>query len=148
MRHASFKTTDKYYTDLRLHDLSQAISRLSGPTGPVEEAICQATGTEDAGPVRCHQNRHHSVHETVQSGASGCESEVKDFSHSTNDKPRREAGLCDTVLDRASKRVRRFERPTCTLAMCKHTDAAASTELISCGDGKGVTRTDTSGMKW
>ena len=29
-----------------------------------------------------------------------------------NDKPRRKAGLCDTVLDRAGKRVRRFERPT------------------------------------
>ena len=37
MRHASFKATDKYYTDLRLHDLSEAISRLSGPTGPAEE---------------------------------------------------------------------------------------------------------------
>jgi hypothetical protein len=40
-------------------------------TGPAEEAIGQATGTDDAGPVRCHQNRHHSVRETMQSGASG-----------------------------------------------------------------------------
>jgi hypothetical protein len=43
--------------------------------------------------------------------------------------------------------VRRFERPTFTLATCKHTDAAASTESISCGDGKGVTRTDTTGVQ-
>jgi integrase len=116
MRHASFKTTDKYYTDLRLHDLSEAISRLSGPAGPVEEAICQATGTDDAGPVRCHQNRHHSVHETVQSGASGCESDRTFMSASPNDKPRRKAGLCDTVQDRAGKRVNGFEPSTFTLA--------------------------------
>ena len=111
MRHASFKTTDKYYTDLRLHDLSEAISRLSGPIGPLEEAICQATGTDDAGPVRCHQNRHHSVHETVQSGASGCESEVNHGSLSTNEKAPPGSGRAFSL-----KRVRRFERPTFTLA--------------------------------
>jgi hypothetical protein len=60
--------------------------------------------------------------------------------------PRHKAGLCGSVQDRAfgqKKRVRRFERPTFTLATCKHTDAAASTESISCGDGKGVTNTVT-----
>ncbi|MBT4766830.1 MAG: tyrosine-type recombinase/integrase, partial [Phycisphaerae bacterium] len=119
MRHASFKTTDKYYTDLRLHDLSEAISRLSGPTGPVEPAICQATGTDDAGPVRCHQNRHHSVHETVQSGASGCESDRNFSSTSPNNKPRRKAGLCGSVRDRAGKRVNGFEPSTFTLATCR-----------------------------
>ena len=43
-------------------------------------------------------------------------------STSANNKPRHKAGLCDTVQDRAfgqKKRVRRFERPTCTLATCK-----------------------------
>ncbi len=45
------------------------------------------------------------------------------------------------------KRVRRFERPTFTLATCKHTDAAPSTESISCGDGKGVTNTVTTGVQ-
>jgi hypothetical protein len=44
-----------------------------------------------------------------------------------------------------SKRVRRFKRPTFTLKTCKDTDVAASTEKISCGDGKGVTRTVTAG---
>ena len=41
----------------------------------------------------------------------------------------------------------RFERPTFTLATCKHTDAAPSTESISCGDGKGVTKTVTTGAQ-
>ena len=83
----------------------------------VEDAIGQATGTDDAGPVRCHQNRHHSVRETVQSGASGCESNRTFMSASPNDKPRREEGLCGSVLDHAGKRVRRFEHPTFTLEM-------------------------------
>jgi len=58
--------------------------------------------------------------------------------------------LCDTVQDRAfgqKKRVRRFEHPTFTLATCKHADLTASTESIPCGDGKGVTRTVTTGVQ-
>ena len=39
--------------------------------------------------------------------------------------------------------MRRFERPTFTLATCKDTDPAALAEAIPCGDGKGVTRTGT-----
>ena len=45
------------------------------------------------------------------------------------------------------KRVRRFERPTFTLATCKHTELTPSTESISCGDGKGVTNTVTTGAQ-
>ena len=41
----------------------------------------------------------------------------------------------------------RFERPTFTLATCKHTGLMASTESISCGDGKGVTNTVTTGVQ-
>jgi hypothetical protein len=41
----------------------------------------------------------------------------------------------------------RFERPTFALATCKHTDAAPSTESISCGDGKSVTNTVTTGAQ-
>jgi hypothetical protein len=33
------------------------------------------------------------------------------------------------------------------LATCKHTDLTASTESISCGDGKGVTNTVTTGVQ-
>jgi len=34
-----------------------------------------------------------------------------------------------------------------TLATCKHTDLTPSTESISCGDGKGVTNTVTTGVQ-
>ena len=117
------RLTEKYDADLVLHDLSEAISRLSGPNGPVEEAVSQATGTDHSVPVGCHQNRHHLVRETVQSGASGCESD-RNHGSASNNKPRREAGfICPETpaRDRESwarvgKRVRRFERPTFTLA--------------------------------
>jgi len=33
------------------------------------------------------------------------------------------------------------------LATCKHTDLTPSTESISCGDGKGVTNTVTTGVQ-
>ena len=42
-----------------------------------------------------------------------------------------------------SKRGRRFERPAFTSATRKDTDPGALAETISCGDGKGVTRTGT-----
>ena len=57
-----------------------------------------------------------SGHETVRLGASACESDRTNWSASAYDKPRRETGSCGTVLDRVGKRVRRFERPTFTLA--------------------------------
>ncbi|MDG2292727.1 MAG: hypothetical protein P8L37_08695 [Phycisphaerales bacterium] len=41
----------------------------------------------------------------------------------------------------------RFDRPTFTLATCKHTDLTASTEAISSGDGIGVTNTVTTGVQ-
>ena len=56
---------------------------------------------------------NHLVRETVQSGALGCELDRNLSSASANNKPRRKAGLCGSVLDRASgqkKRVNGFER--------------------------------------
>ena len=43
--------------------------------------------------------------------------------------------------------MRRFERPTFTLATCDDTDPAVPVEPISCGDGKGVTNTATTGVQ-
>ena len=39
--------------------------------------------------------------------------------------------------------MRRFERPTFTLATCEDTDPAVPAEPISCDPGKGVTNTAT-----
>ena len=136
------------------HDLSESISRLSGPNGPVEEAVSQATGTDHSVPVGCHQNRHHLVRETVQSGASGCESD-RNHGSAFNNKPRREAGfICPETpaRDRESgarvgKRVRRFERPTFTLATCSHTDLKTSSGPISCDGDKGGTNTATTTLQ-
>ena len=142
MRHASFDTTEKYDTDLRIHDLEQAVSQLRLPRAAVASEGQVATGTHGRASEECHQNCHHSVHETVRSGASGCESGVKEVSLSAHEKAPPGSGRADS-----SKRVRRFERPTFTLATCKHTDLTAATESISCGDGKGVTNTATTGVQ-
>ncbi len=56
---------------------------------------------------------NHLVRETVQSGALGCELDRNFSSASANNKPRRKAGLCGSVQDRAfgqKKRVNGFER--------------------------------------
>ena len=111
MRHASFDTTEKYYTDLRIHDLEQAVSQLRLPRAAVASEEQVATGTHGRASEECHQNCHHSVHETVRSGASGCESDVNHGSPSAHEKAPPGSGRADS-----SKRVRRFERPTFTLA--------------------------------
>ena len=87
MRHASFDTTEKYDTDLRIHDLEQAVSQLSLRRPAVVSEKQVATGTHGRASEECHRNCHHSGHETVRPGASGCES------------------------DRAEKRVSCFEHP-------------------------------------
>ena len=112
MRHADIKTTNSHYTDLRIHDLDGAVNTLDVPVQNVEAQSMAATGTDD----RCHQYCHLPERQSVQSDASGCESDVYLGTRFKNDKPRQETGLCDTMQDRASKRVRRFERPTFTLA--------------------------------
>ena len=64
--------------------------------------------------------------------------------HPLNEKPRSQ------IRDRGffvSKRVRRFERPTFTLATCSHTDLKTSSGPISCDGGKGVTNTVTSPLQ-
>ena len=109
--HASSRTTEKYYTDLRIHDLEQAVSQLRLPQAAVASDEQVATGTHGRASEECHQNCHHSVHETVRSGASGCESDVNHGSRSTHEKAPPDSGRADS-----SKRVRRFERPTFTLA--------------------------------
>ena len=70
----------------------------------------------ESGSLLCHKIRHHSVRETVQSGASGCESDRTLCPPFSNNKPRRKAGLCGSVLGRAGKRENGFEPSTFTLA--------------------------------
>ena len=70
MRHADIKTTNDYYTDLRLHDLDLAVNQISLPV--IEEHRLAATGT-DMALSNCHGNGHVSVHDSVLLGASGCD---------------------------------------------------------------------------
>ena len=113
MRHADIKTTNDYYTDLRLHDLDLAVNQISLPV--IEEHRLAATGT-DMALSNCHGNGHVSVHDSVLLGASGCDELTTSRGVKPKDKPRSGAGLCESVQGTASKRVRRFERPTFTLA--------------------------------
>ena len=113
MRHADIKTTNEHYTDLRLHDLDLAVNQISLPA--IEEHRLVATGTDGA-ISNCHGNCHVSVHDSVLLGASGCDEPTTSSGVQPKDKPRNGAGLCESVQGTASKRVRRFERPTFTLA--------------------------------
>ena len=101
-----------YDTDLRIHDHEPAVSQLRLPRAAVAFHEQVATGTHGRASEACHPNYHHSVHETVRSGASGCESGVKDVSLSAHEKAPPGSGRAES-----SKRVPRFERPTCTLAI-------------------------------
>ena len=118
LRHASFKTTDKYYTDLRINDLTVAINELdiSESVAGLEVQVLGRTGTDDQLGGKCHQNCHQSGHQAIHQDASICDENGTHGTAVGNEKPRQEAGLCNTVQDRAGKRVRRFERPTFTLA--------------------------------
>ena len=87
------------------------IQELRLPRAGVASKGQMATGTHGRASEECHQNCHHSVHETVRSGASGCESGVNHGARSTHEKAPPGSGRADS-----SKRVPRFERPSCTLA--------------------------------
>ena len=113
MRHRDIKTTNEYYTDLRLHDLDQAVNQISLPV--VEERRLVATGTDGA-ISDCHGNCHVSAHESVLSGTSGFDQPTTSRGVQPKDKPRIGAGLCESVQGTASKRVSGFEPPTFTLA--------------------------------
>ena len=141
MRHADIKTTNEHYTDLRLHDLDHAVNQISLPVH--EEHRLSATGTDGA-ISDCHGNCHVSAHESVLLGASGCDEPTPSSKSIPKDKPRNGAGLSESVQGTASKRVRRFERPTFTLATCNYTDLTQSKMRISGDSEKTVTETVTS----
>jgi len=105
MRHSDIKTTNEYYTDLRLHDLEGAVNQLSMPAAITYKQ--SATGTDDL-IFDCSQNCSQSLHETVQNGASACEE------HGTNSLPNKKinpakmrgyASQCD-ALPKAGERIR------------------------------------------
>ena len=64
----------------------------------------------------CHGNCHVSVHDSVLLGASGCDEPTTSSGVQPKDKPRKGAGLCESVQGTASKRVKGFEPSTFTLA--------------------------------
>ena len=73
---------------------------------------------------------HHLGHETVRSGASGCESDVNRASKSTHEKAPPGSGRADS-----SKRVRRFERPAFTLEMSL---CVVRTDVKHCLEGDSI----------
>ena len=73
-----------------------------------------ATGTDVQG-FDCSQNCSHSVHDSVLLGASGCDEPTTSSGVQPKDKPRKGAGLCESVQRTASKRVNGFEPSTFTL---------------------------------
>ena len=105
-----------HYTDLRLHDLDSAVNQLSLPVEqPVE---LRATGTDDPSQTITETVTKPCTNERklAHFSANACEVHGRNMSDQTKHKPRSSAGLCDAIHDDASKRVRRFERPTFTLA--------------------------------
>ena len=120
MRHADIKTTNSHYTDLQLHDLSSAVNTVqlaSKASQELEDLIFQVgDGLPTTDQDRCHQKCHHNTYDSMQSDASSCNQRDTHGLLIKKHKPRIDTGLCDAMHDDASKRVRRFERPTFTLA--------------------------------
>ena len=105
MRHADIKTTNEYYTDLRLHDLDGAVNQLSVPElmPNKQEQKYLATGTDD-----CTRNCTQTLHESVQNGASRCEVHGRNKAPNENINPakmRGYAGQCD-ALPKAGEAIR------------------------------------------
>ena len=104
MRHADIKTTNEYYTDLRLHDLDGAVNQLSVPevVPNKQEQEHLATGTDD-----CSGNCPKTVHETVQNTASACEEHGRNNAPNKNINPavvRGYASKCSALL-KAGERI-------------------------------------------
>jgi hypothetical protein len=77
----------------------------SGPEPPRESAlVCDQEG-DDAG-----------IHAGIDAGEERGGEDTASDGPAPNDKPRVDAGLCETLLDYATKRVMRFELTTFTLA--------------------------------
>ncbi len=128
-RHADIKTTNAYYTDLGIEDLRPSLDGLEAPlrhgaaagsfAGVPSSGEASASGGDcEAAPgsERCHQKCHQSGCEGERFTAAACDDEASHNDQGTNDKPRWNAGLCEFLLDLASKRVKGLEPSTFTLA--------------------------------
>ena len=109
MRHADIKTTNEYYTDLRLHDLGGAVNQLSVPELVPNKQVQEyhATGTDNMA-VRCSQKCSQSVHETVQNTANASEVHGRNNAPNKNINPavvRGYASQCD-ALPKAGEAIR------------------------------------------
>ena len=118
--------------DLGLEDLRSALDALPGGGASdaagevIESAVAGVDSNHRDGEVgavstvaeadRCHRKCHQTGRETPRDPASPCDEEIASDGPAPNDKPRVDAGLCETLLDCATKRVMRFELTTFTLA--------------------------------
>jgi len=118
MRHADIKTTNEYYTDLRLHDLDGAVNQLSVPElVPIkQEQEYLATGTDD-----CTRNCTQTLHETVQNGASACEEHGRNSVPNKKINPAKMRGYasqCDALL-KAGERIRTADIHVGNVTLCR-----------------------------
>ena len=100
MRHRDIRTTDTYYTDLRLSDQAAELEKITlGATGGVVRPKVRPHGTRE--------------------GTTGCEIVPVDLPQTTiasRSQPVSHAGVGEGVRGDATKRVMRFELTTFTLA--------------------------------
>ncbi len=111
MRHADIKTTLRHYTDLRLTDQARAAAKL--PTIVAVPVHLAPTGTD--GPAidaskKPQQYPQHSVRETRQNGAIGCEPPRTARASGGNQKVLGSAGKSGSVRGRATRVAKAGDR--------------------------------------
>ena len=116
LRHSDYRTTQKHYEALGLHDAASAMARVPGiQTG--RDAAAR-TGTDGVPESGCQSKCQSSVHETPRTDARHCETDEQTrAARGRRDGPfvPKKAVLCDELQSTASKRANGLEPSTFSL---------------------------------